>query len=75
MMEITMQRFNRAGALGALLLAGAFLVYGYYELVLWPAAGFPTTDIQVILAGAPTLRIGHWLTGSSSSRPPGWRSS
>ncbi len=32
-----------------------------HEVVLYPRAGFPTTDFGVIVAGADTLRIGHWL--------------
>jgi hypothetical protein len=56
-----MQRVAQAGTLGALLLGSALLGYAFYELVLWPGAGFPTRDVEVILAGAPTLRIGHLL--------------
>lgn len=56
-----MERLNRAGSLGGLLLAGALLGYLLYQLVLYPGAGFPTPEIPKIIAGAPTLRIGHWL--------------
>ncbi|MEZ4736320.1 MAG: hypothetical protein R3E79_55245 [Caldilineaceae bacterium] len=35
--------------------------FGLYELLLYPNAGFPTTDFGLIVAGADTLRIGHWL--------------
>lgn len=56
-----MQRFDQMGSFGALLLAGALLGYALFELVLLPAGGFPTKDVEVILAGASTLRIGHWL--------------
>ena len=56
-----MRQFDQAGSLGALLLGSALLGYAIYEEVLWPNAGFPTNEIEVILAGASTLRIGHWL--------------
>jgi hypothetical protein len=47
--------------LGALLLALSLIGYAIYELVLLPTAGFPSDDTRVILAGADTLRVGHWL--------------
>jgi hypothetical protein len=56
-----MRQFDRAAALGALLLAVSLVGYAVSELVLRPAAGFPTTDFAVIVAGANTLRVGHWL--------------
>lgn len=46
---------------GALSLALALIGYALYELVLLPRAGFPSDDMRVILAGADTLRVGHWL--------------
>lgn len=46
---------------GALWLALALMGYALYELVLLPRAGFPSDDMRVILAGADTLRVGHWL--------------
>lgn len=46
---------------GALWLALALIGYALYELVLLPRAGFPSDDMRVILAGADTLRVGHWL--------------
>ncbi|MEZ4622296.1 MAG: DUF4386 family protein [Caldilineaceae bacterium] len=56
-----MKRTNRLGASGALLLALSLIGYALYELMFYPRAGFPTTDFAVIVAGADTLRIGHWL--------------
>jgi hypothetical protein len=47
--------------LGALLLAPSLIGYAIYELVLLPAAGFPSDDMRVIMGGADTLRVGHWL--------------
>lgn len=47
--------------LGALLLALSLIGYAIYELVLLPAAGFPSDDMRVIIGGADTLRVGHWL--------------
>jgi hypothetical protein len=52
---------QRAGLLGALLLAAALVGYAVYELILWPRAGFPSDDMAVILGGIDTLRVGHWL--------------
>lgn len=49
------------GVYGALLLALCLIGYALYELIFYPKAGFPTTDFAVIVAGAATLRIGHWL--------------
>ncbi|MEZ4736318.1 MAG: hypothetical protein R3E79_55235 [Caldilineaceae bacterium] len=49
------------GIYGALLLAACLIGYAIYEMILYPNAGFPTTDFGVIVAGADTLRIGHWL--------------
>lgn len=46
---------------GALALACALLAYAVYELALLPAAGFPSDDMRVIMAGVSTLRVGHWL--------------
>lgn len=56
-----MKRTNRLGVSGALLLALSLIGYARYELMFYPRAGFPTTDFAVIVAGADTLRIGHWL--------------
>jgi hypothetical protein len=56
-----MKSFNQVGALGAGLLAACLVGYALYELVLYPSAGFPTSDFAVIVAGAHTLRVGHWL--------------
>jgi hypothetical protein len=35
--------------------------FAIYELVLYPAAGFPTEDFSVVVRGADTLRVGHYL--------------
>jgi hypothetical protein len=56
-----MKQFNQVAGLGALLLAVCLSGYALYELVLYPSAGFPTSDFAVIVAGANTLRVGHWL--------------
>ena len=56
-----MRRSAQLGSLGALLLAISLVGYAIYELVLYPNAGFPTTDFGVVVAGADTLRVGHWL--------------
>jgi hypothetical protein len=56
-----MKHSNQLAALGALLLAVCLGGYALYELVLYPGAGFPTSDFAVIVAGATTLRVGHWL--------------
>lgn len=56
-----MQPSNQLGICGALLLAGCLSGYALYELVLYPNAGLPTRDFALIVAGAATLRIGHWL--------------
>lgn len=56
-----MQSTKQLGVWGALLLAACLIGYALYELILYPNAGFPTTDFAVIVAGADTLRIGHWL--------------
>jgi hypothetical protein len=56
-----MKQYNQIAGLGALLLAACLSGYALYELVLYPGAGFPTTDFAVIVAGANTLRVGHWL--------------
>lgn len=56
-----MNAYTRLSRLGALLLAASLLGYALYELVLYPAAGFPTNDYAIIIAGANTLRVGHWL--------------
>lgn len=52
---------QRAGMLGALLLALTLAGYAIYELILRPRAGFPSDDMAVILSGIDTLRVGHWL--------------
>lgn len=52
---------QRAGMLGALLLALTLAGYALYELILRPRAGFPSDDMAVILGGIDTLRVGHWL--------------
>jgi hypothetical protein len=52
---------NRFAQAGALLLAACLVGYALYELILYPGAGFPTSDYAVIVRGADTLRIGHWL--------------
>ena len=46
---------------GSLALALSLIGYAGYELLLLPAAGFPSDDMRVIMAGANTLRVGHWL--------------
>jgi hypothetical protein len=56
-----MRRYDQLAGLGALLLAICLSGYALYELVLYPGAGFPTSDFGVIVAGANTLRVGHWL--------------
>lgn len=56
-----MKQPDLLGIGGAILLAACLIGYAIYELVLYPNAGFPTTDFAVIVAGADTLRIGHWL--------------
>jgi len=56
-----LQQSNQLGMYGALLLALCLIGYAIYELILYPGAGFPTTDFAVIVAGADTLRVGHWL--------------
>lgn len=56
-----MTRFNQLAAVGAALLSLALVGYAIYELVLYPAAGFPTEDFSVIVRGVDTLRVGHWL--------------
>lgn len=56
-----MKQFSWLSIIGALLLAACLIGYALYELVLYPSAGFPTTDFAVIVAGANTLRVGHWL--------------
>lgn len=56
-----MKQVSQLGVYGALLLAVSLTGYAIYELILYPNAGFPTTDFAVIVAGADTLRIGHWL--------------
>jgi hypothetical protein len=43
------------------LLALAMLGYICYQNILRPAAGFPSDDMGVILAGINTLRFGHGL--------------
>lgn len=47
--------------LGALTLALSLIGYAIYELLLMPASGFPSDDMRVIIGGANTLRVGHWL--------------
>jgi Domain of unknown function (DUF4386) len=56
-----MKQYNQLAGLGALLLAVCLSGYALYELVLYPGAGFPTSDFAVIVTGANTLRVGHWL--------------
>lgn len=56
-----MKQSNQIGVYGALLLALCLIGYALYELILYPKAGFPTTDFAVVVAGADTLRVGHWL--------------
>lgn len=56
-----MKQPNLLGIGGAILLAVCLIGYALYELIFYPNAGFPTTDFAVIVAGADTLRIGHWL--------------
>jgi hypothetical protein len=56
-----MRQFDLAGGIGALVLGLSLIGYALSELVLRPAAGFPTADMAVIVAGADTLRVGHWL--------------
>jgi hypothetical protein len=56
-----MKPSTQLGVYGALLLALCLIGYALYELLFYPNAGFPTTDFAVIVAGANTLRIGHWL--------------
>jgi hypothetical protein len=56
-----MNEYDRLAGVGAALLAVCLSGYALYELVLYPGAGFPTSDFEVIVAGANTLRVGHWL--------------
>lgn len=56
-----MKAENQLGVYGALLLAFSLVGYASYELILYPKAGLPTTDFALIVAGADTLRVGHWL--------------
>lgn len=56
-----MKTANQLGIYGALLLALCLIGYAIYELILYPNAGFPTTDYALIVARAGTLRVGHWL--------------
>lgn len=56
-----MSPFDRAASIGALLLAIALIGYAIFEFILYPAAGFPTQDYGVIVAGVNILRIGHVL--------------
>jgi hypothetical protein len=56
-----MNSLHQLGAGGAVLLTLCLVGYLIYELVLYPAAGFPTFDFAVIVAGADTLRVGHIL--------------
>ena len=58
---VTSPTSQRAGMLGALLLALTLAGYALYELILRPRAGFPSDDMAVILGGIDTLRVGHWL--------------
>lgn len=52
---------GQLGTYGAAILLLSILGYLLYELVLRPRAGFPSDDMAVILGGADTLRVGHWL--------------
>lgn len=52
---------NRMAIIGALILGLALSAFMFYELVLYPEAGFPTEDFAVVVAGANTLRVGHLL--------------
>jgi hypothetical protein len=56
-----MAEYRRLTAYGAMVIALSLIGFVVYELVLYPAAGFPTTDYGVIVSGANTLRIGHLL--------------
>lgn len=56
-----MTHWNRTAGIGGLFMAFALIGYAIYELVLYPGAGFPTTDYSVIVVGANTLRVGHIL--------------
>lgn len=56
-----MPRFNQLAATGAAILSLALIGYAIYELILYPAAGFPTEDFSVVVRGVDTLRVGHWL--------------
>ncbi|MCX7784155.1 MAG: hypothetical protein N2318_11005 [Meiothermus sp.] len=47
--------------LGSLLLGLGLLGFIWYQVVLRPAAGFPSDEMQVILSGINTLRFGHAL--------------
>jgi hypothetical protein len=53
--------FRRLSGYGAIVVAVSLVGFVIYELVLYPAAGFPTDDYGVIVAGANTLRVGHLL--------------
>lgn len=56
-----MNAYTRLVGLGAPMLAASLAGYAFYELVLYPRAGLPTSDFAVIIAAANTLRVGHWL--------------
>jgi hypothetical protein len=56
-----MRNFNRATVAGAFVLALSLVGYTIYQLALYPSGGFPTSDFAVIVRGASTLRVGHWL--------------
>ncbi len=56
-----MNEWNRGASIGGVVLALSLIGVMFYELVLYPGAGFPTNDYAVIVAGANTLRIGHIL--------------
>lgn len=46
------------GVYGAILLALCLIGYALYELILYPSAGFPTTDFAVIVAGRIRCALG-----------------
>jgi len=56
-----MRALNRTASLGAVILGLSLIGNLVYQIVLYPASGFPTEDFGVVVAGANTLRVGHLL--------------
>lgn len=56
-----MRNLNHTASAGAIVAGLALIGFLIYELVLYPAAGFPTEDFSLVVQGANTLRVGHLL--------------